>query len=152
MGNPYPSHCNKEKIMLRALSIGLACILFAASAALAQKPMVGVLDFKNATGRPQAQQYMFDLTTVIVTSLKQTDKFRAQGISKATLQKHNLVLNDDNASRVVVKAGKLLGVNYLLTGVVSRYGHGDILVGEKTKARRTNRQKKASGLAPDGGD
>lgn len=116
--------------MKRALSVGLA-VLFAAAAlvpgvsAASDKPRIAVLEFKNKAdnqwwyhGGAAAAQDVF------VTELVKSGKFRVveREQLEALMQEKGLTLSGDVDPRTAVKVGKLLGVNYLLTGAVTEYG------------------------------
>lgn len=61
---------------------------------------------------------------VFVTELVKTGKFNVlpRQATQAELAKNNLTLSGDIDPSTAIKVGKLLGVNYLLTGVVTEYG------------------------------
>lgn len=89
------------------------------------KPRIAVLEFKNKADN----QYWWHggsaaTQDVFVTELVKSGKFRV--IDREQLQElmaeKNLPLSGDVDPRTAVKAGKLLGVNYLLTGAVTEYG------------------------------
>ena len=100
-----------------------------ATAALAagknDKPRIAVLEFKNKAdnqwwynGGAQAAQDVF------VTDLVKSGKFRVIEREQlaALMQEKNLALSGDIDPSTAIKAGKLLGVDYLLTGAVTEYG------------------------------
>jgi curli biogenesis system outer membrane secretion channel CsgG len=98
------------------------------SAAKSDKPRVAVLEFKNKadnqwwySGGAEAAQDVF------VTELFKSGKFRVMEREQlaALMQEKNLTLSGDVDPATAVKIGKLLGVNYLLTGAVTEYGVTD---------------------------
>lgn len=104
------------------LAIGLAAVVEAQK----QKPRIAVLEFKNKAdnqwwwkGGAEAAQDVF------VTELFKTQKFRVVEREQlaALMQEKNLVLSGDIDPSTAIKVGKLLGVNYLLTGAVTEYGN-----------------------------
>jgi curli biogenesis system outer membrane secretion channel CsgG len=91
----------------------------------ADKPRIAVLEFKNKAdnqwwwhGGAQAAQDVF------VTELVKSGKFRVVEREQlaALMQEKNLTLSGDLDPSTAVRVGKLLGVNYLLTGSVTEYG------------------------------
>lgn len=109
-----------------AVAFGLLAVL-AASEALAQKPRVAVIEFKDKTSRytwyqaGQAAQDMF------VTELVKTGKYRVIDREQldAIMREKNLSLSGEVDPRTAVKAGKLLGVEYLITGALTELGVAD---------------------------
>ena len=115
-----------------ALCAALLLAIFAAPgltrAASSDKPRVAVLEFKNKAdnqwwyrGGAEAAQDVF------VTELVKSGKFRVVEREQlaALMQEKNLTLSGDVDPKTAVKIGKLLGVNYLLTGAVTEYGVTD---------------------------
>ncbi len=91
----------------------------------AKKPRIAVLEFKNKAdnqwwwhGGAAAAQDVF------VTELVKSGKFRVVDREQlaALMQEKNLSLSGDIDTKTAVKAGKLLGVQYFLTGAVTEYG------------------------------
>lgn len=91
----------------------------------ADKPRIAVLEFKNKAdnqwwyhGGAEAAQDVF------VTELVKSGKFRVVEREQlaALMQEKNLTLSGDVDPSTAVRVGKLLGVNYLLTGAVTEYG------------------------------
>src|SRR5215210_4291232 len=118
-------------LMKRTLSLALcaALVLVVASVAFAadksSKPRIAVLEFKNKAdnqwwyhGGAEAAQDVF------VTELVKSGRFRVIEREQlaALMQEKNLSLSGDVDPKTAVKIGKLLGVNYLLTGAVTEYG------------------------------
>jgi curli biogenesis system outer membrane secretion channel CsgG len=115
--------------MKRVLSLVVGAALMAAAAAplaaAGDKPRIAVLEFKNKAenqwwyggGGAAAQD-------VLVTELVKSGKFRVVEREQlaALMQEKNLALSGDLDPSTAVRAGKLLGVHYLLTGAVTEYG------------------------------
>lgn len=107
----------------------LAVVLAPALASAADgKPRIAVLEFKNKAdnqwwwhGGAEAAQDVF------VTELVKSGKFRVveREQLQALMAEKSLTLSGDVDPSTAVKIGKLLGVNYLLTGSVTEYGTTD---------------------------
>ncbi len=96
-----------------------------ASAANEGKPRIAVLEFKNKAdnqwwwhGGAAAMQDVF------VTELVKSGKFRVidREQLEALMAEKSLSLSGDVDPKTAIKAGKLLGVEYFLTGSVTEYG------------------------------
>jgi curli biogenesis system outer membrane secretion channel CsgG len=115
------------------LSAGLCAALLVPALALAKgakaggstKPRIAVIEFKNKAdnqwwyhGGAAAAQDVF------VTELVKSGKFRVveREQLEELMKEKNLSLSGDVDPASAVKIGKLLGVNYLLTGSVTEYG------------------------------
>jgi len=121
-------------VMKRALSVGVAAALLAvalapAASAASDKPRIAVLEFKNKadnqwwySGGAAAAQDVF------VTELVKSGKFRVVEREQlaALMEEKNLTLSGDVDPSTAVRIGKLLGVNYLLTGAVTEYGNTNV--------------------------
>lgn len=113
----------------------VSCVLFsllvlsawvpAASAAGKDKPRIAVLQFENKAdnqywwhGGAEAMQDVF------VTELVKSGKFRVIDRERleALMAEKNLSLSGAVDPSTAVKAGKLLGVEYFLTGAITEYG------------------------------
>lgn len=118
--------------MKRFSSLALTAALLLAVAIpvlqAADKPRVAVLEFKNKAdnqwwyhGGAEAAQDVF------VTELFKSGKFRVveREQLEALMQEKNLTLSGDVDPATAVRVGKILGVNYLLTGSVTEYGVTD---------------------------
>lgn len=120
--------------MKRVLSTALCAafvlitLLPTTSEAAADKPRIAVLEFQNKAdnqwwghGGAEAAQDVF------VTELVKSGKFRVidREQLQALLREKNLSLSGDVDPATAVKAGKLLGVQYFLTGAVTEYGATD---------------------------
>ena len=95
------------------------------SAAAGDKPRIAVIEFKNKAdnqwwwhGGAEAAQDVF------VTELVKSGKFRVveREQLQALMAEKNLTLSGDVDPSTAVRVGKLLGVNYILTGAVTEYG------------------------------
>lgn len=104
----------------------VACAALAIPALAAEKPRIAVLEFSNkadnqwwGSGGAAAAQDIF------VTELVKGGKFRVIDREQlsAILREKNLSLSGDVDASTAVKAGKLLGVKYLLVGAVTEYGN-----------------------------
>jgi curli biogenesis system outer membrane secretion channel CsgG len=123
--------------MKRVFSFTLCAVLLAAlvvpvlanaAGDKAAKPRIAVLEFKNKAdnqwwyhGGAAAAQDVF------VTELVKSGKFRVVEREQlaALMEEKHLSLSGDVDPKTAVKIGKLLGVNYLLTGSVTEYGVTD---------------------------
>jgi curli biogenesis system outer membrane secretion channel CsgG len=121
-----------KRIPTLGLCGALLLALFAAPglthAAPGDKPRIAVLEFKNKAdnqwwwhGGAEAAQDVF------VTELVKSGKFRVveREQLQALMREKNLTLSGDLDPATAVRVGKLLGVNYLLTGSVTEYGVTD---------------------------
>jgi len=111
-----------------ALLVTLVAPVLAGAAAKSDKPRIAVLEFKNKAdnqwwwhGGAEASQDVF------VTELVKSGKFRVveREQLQALMAEKNLTLSGDVDPKAAIKIGKLLGVNYLLTGSVTEYGITD---------------------------
>jgi curli biogenesis system outer membrane secretion channel CsgG len=109
----------------------LALVLVPAlsSAAGGDKPRIAVLEFKNKAdnqwwyhGGAQAAQDVF------VTELVKSGKFTVVDRERldAMMQEKGLQQSGDIDPKTAIKLGKILGLNYLLTGAVTEYGTTDV--------------------------
>jgi len=121
--------------MKRIVSLALCAVLlcaFAVTMASAEekssKPRIAVIEFKNKAdnqwwyhGGAEAMQDVF------VTELFKSGRFRVMEREQlqALMAEKNLTLSGDLDPSTAVKIGKILGVNYLLTGSVTEYGVTD---------------------------
>ncbi|MEM6794377.1 MAG: CsgG/HfaB family protein [Acidobacteriota bacterium] len=116
--------------MKRGIVFILAVALAAAAAtpAFAEKPRIAVLEFKNKANN----QYWWNggasaMQDVFVTELVKSGKFRVMDREAlaSVLREKNLALSGDVDPSTAVRAGKLIGVRYLLTGSITEYGIDD---------------------------
>lgn len=115
----------KRTLVLMMLSVFVLALLPATTMA-AEKPRIAVLEFKNKAdnqwwyrGGAEAAQDVF------VTELVKSGKFRVIDREQlsALMREKNLSLSGDVDPATAVRAGKLLGVEYFLTGAVTEYGN-----------------------------
>jgi curli biogenesis system outer membrane secretion channel CsgG len=111
-----------------ATLVAIALASVAAVGQAADKPRIAVLEFKNKAdnqywwhGGAEAMQDVF------VTELVKSGKFRVIDREQlaALMQEKNLSLAGDIDPSSAVKAGKLLGCQYFLTGAITEYGATD---------------------------
>jgi curli biogenesis system outer membrane secretion channel CsgG len=117
-----------RKLLSLAVAAALVACVFsplASAADQSSKPRIAVLEFKNKADN----QYWWHggaaaMQDVFVTELVKSGKFRVidREALDALMQEKNLSLSGDVDPKTAVKAGKLLGVQYLLTGAVTEYG------------------------------
>jgi curli biogenesis system outer membrane secretion channel CsgG len=114
--------------MKRTVSILSLLVLLSAQALLAQgnKPRVAVIEFKNKVSGYswnwyQAGQQAQDM---FVTELVGTKKYRVIDREQlaAIMREKNLSLSGDIDPKTAVKFGKMLGVEYLITGALTELG------------------------------
>lgn len=117
-----------RKSLVAVLCLMLIVGAVAALQAASDKPRMAVLEFKNKAdnqwwwhGGAAAAQDVF------VTELVKSGKFRVVEREQlaALMQEKGLTLSGDVDPSTAVRVGKLLGVNYLLTGAVTEYGVTD---------------------------
>jgi curli biogenesis system outer membrane secretion channel CsgG len=111
-----------------ALAVVAAVSTAALVGAAGDKPRVAVLEFKNKAdnqwwwrGGAEAIQDVF------VTELVKSGKFRVIDREQLAvlMQEKNLTLSGDVDPATAVNLGKLLGVQYFLTGAITEYGKTD---------------------------
>ncbi len=109
-----------------AVAAGLLAAL-AAPAAFAAKPRVAVIEFKDKTGRYSWYRSGEAAQDMLVTELVKSGKYRVIEREQlaAIMQEKNLSLSGDVDPKTAVKAGKLLGVEYLVTGSLTELGVAD---------------------------
>jgi curli biogenesis system outer membrane secretion channel CsgG len=114
-------------VLCAVLVLAVASVAFAADKST--KPRLAVLEFKNKadnqwwySGGGEAAQDVF------VTELVKSGKFRVVEREQlaALMAEKNLTLSGDVDPSTAVRIGKLLGVNYLLTGAVTEYGNTNV--------------------------
>ncbi len=115
---------------MTAIVTGAAIALasFAAVGHAADKPRIAVLEFKNKADN----QYWWHggaeaIQDVFVTELVKSGKFRVIDREQlaALMQEKNLSIGGDIDPSSAIKAGKLLGCQYFLTGAITEYGATD---------------------------
>jgi curli biogenesis system outer membrane secretion channel CsgG len=99
-----------------------------ASAAASDKPRIAVLEFQSKADN----QWWYNngaaaMQDVFVTELVKSGKFRVMEREQiaAIMQEKGLTLSGDIDPSTAMQIGKLLGVNYMLTGSVTEYGRTD---------------------------
>lgn len=102
----------------------VAVLLCASVLTAAEKPSIGVADFKNDTSA--AWWYGgagHDLAGMLSNELQATEKFRMVEREKlgAVLQEQDLAASGRVAKGSAAKIGKLTGAKYLVTGTVTAY-------------------------------
>ena len=115
----------KRSIVSMLILAFLTSLVLASGAFAADKPRIAVLEFKSkaenqwwySNGAAAAQD-------VFVTELVKSGKFRVIDREQlaALMREKNLSLSGDVDPSTAVQAGKLLGVQYFLTGAVTEYG------------------------------
>ena len=119
----------------KAAALILAVAVFSAGFApafSADKPRVAVIEFK---AKADANWYGWwsnrgasAVQDVMVTELVKSGKFRVIEREQlgALMREKNLAISGDVDPSTALKAGKLLGVKYLITGAVTEYGVSDV--------------------------
>lgn len=117
-----------KRTVIFVVCAALLAIAAAPAFAASNKPRIAVLAFQNkadnqwwSSGGAEAAQDVF------VTELVKSGKFRVIDREQldALLREKNLSLSGDVDPSTAVRAGKLLGVEYFLTGAVTEYGATD---------------------------
>ena len=118
----------KRSIALMVV-LSLFAVLMAANVSANERPRIAVLEFENKAdnqwwyhGGAEAAQDVF------VTELVKSGKFRVIDRAQlaALMQEKNLSLSGDVDPSTAVQAGRLLGVQYFLTGAVTEYGNTNV--------------------------
>ena len=132
-----------KRSLLLSLSLILGFSALVPSMASAEKPRVAVLEFKSKAdnvwwyrnGAAAAQD-------VFVTELVKSGKFRVIEREQlaALMQEKNLSLSGDVDASTAVRAGRLLGVDYFLTGALTEYGssENEVSGGWRFQAKKKN--------------
>lgn len=135
--------CTQIGLLLTALCLALAA---QAQEASKVKPKLAVLPFQNKAGNAwwyhggaEAAQDVFvtelmkAMQDVFVTELMKAKRFSVMERKEleATAATQQLTLSGDIDPATAIKFGKILGVNYLLTGAVTEYGVTDKSVGKR---------------------
>jgi curli biogenesis system outer membrane secretion channel CsgG len=115
-------------ILFAALALGLTASLMAAQGGGSGKPRIAVLEFTNKANN----QWWFEnganaAQDVFVTELVKSRKFVVIEREKinSIMQEKGLTLSKDVDAKTAMQIGKLLGVNYMLTGALTEYGNTD---------------------------
>jgi curli biogenesis system outer membrane secretion channel CsgG len=119
-------------ILCASLALALtASMVLAAGGSNSGKPRIAVIEF---TSKAENQWYGWWHNTgaaaaqdIFVTELVKSRKFVVIEREKinAILQEKGLTLGGDIDPKTAMQIGKLLGLNYLLTGAVTEYGNTD---------------------------
>jgi len=117
-----------RKTVAWMICIALMTVAVAGVAAAADRPRIAVLEFKNKADN----QYWWHggaaaMQDVFVTELVKSQRFRVIEREQlaALMQEKSLSLSGDIDPATAVRAGKLLGVKYFLTGSITEYGATD---------------------------
>ncbi|HEV3459155.1 MAG TPA: CsgG/HfaB family protein [Thermoanaerobaculia bacterium] len=115
-------------MLCAALALALTGSLLAASGSNSGKPRIAVLEFTNKANN----QWWFEnganaAQDVFVTELVKSRKFVVIEREKinSIMQEKGLTLSKDIDAKTAMQIGKLLGVNYMLTGALTEYGNTD---------------------------
>jgi len=117
--------------MKRIVSAFLLLAILSAAAVFAQgsKPRVAVLEFKNKAPHYAWAGYEAGrgAQDMLVTELVKSGKYRVIEREQlaAMMREKNLSLSGDIDARTAVKIGKMLGVEYLIAGVITQLGATD---------------------------
>lgn len=113
-------------ITLIAITVQAASIEFRGAEDKSTNPRIAVLEFSTPFTGNDADKKSASLTAQsgFNTELVRSGKFRIveREPLRAALSRENLPLSGDIDKETAVKIGKILGVNYLLTGAVTEYG------------------------------
>ncbi|MBZ0113587.1 MAG: CsgG/HfaB family protein [Thermoanaerobaculia bacterium] len=132
-----------KRTLVAVLSLTIGFVALMPAMASAEKPRIAVLEFKSKAdntwwynnGAAAAQD-------VFVTELVKSGKFRVIEREQlaALMQEKNLSLSGDVDPSTAVRAGKLLGVDYLLTGALTEYGssENEVSGGYRFQAKKKN--------------
>lgn len=118
------------------VSIALALIFSAAvpSDALAGKPRVAVIDFDSeernfwSHWRDHKHEVEFEVNALFMNELVKSGKFTVIERQRldAILQEQGLSLSGQVSASSAVSAGQLLGVDYMLTGRITKFGERQV--------------------------
>ena len=130
--------CTQIFLLMTALCFALAVQAQETGKA---KPKLAVLPFQNKVANPywwhggaEAAQDVFvtelmkAMQDVFVTELRNAKRFRVveREQLEAMMKESQLTLSGDVDPSTAIRVGKVLGVNYLLTGAVTEYGITDV--------------------------
>jgi len=117
-----------KRLGVIGVCLTLLAAVWAPAALAADKPRIAVLEFQNKAdnqwwwhGGAAAAQDVF------VTELVKSGKFAVIERERiaAIMQEKGLTLSGDVSAATAMQIGKLLGVQYMLTGAVTEYGNTD---------------------------
>lgn len=115
-------------VLCAVLAPALSASLGAAEGGSSGKPRIAVLEFSNkANNQWWFQNGAAAAQDVFVTELVKSRKFVVVEREKinAIMQEKGLTLSGDVDAKTAMRIGKLLGVNYMLTGALTEYGNTD---------------------------
>jgi curli biogenesis system outer membrane secretion channel CsgG len=115
-------------VLCAVLAPVLSASLGAAEGGSSGKPRIAVLEFSNkANNQWWFQNGALAAQDVFVTELVKSRKFVVIEREKinAIMQEKGLTLSGDVDAKTAMQIGKLLGVNYMLTGALTEYGNTD---------------------------
>lgn len=117
-----------KRIVIVGLCLAVLAAVWMPASAAGNKPRIAVLQFQNKAdnqwwwhGGADAAQDVF--VTELVKSAKFTVIEREQ--INAIMQEKGLAQSGDVSASSAMQIGKLLGVQYMLTGAVTEYGNTD---------------------------
>src|SRR5512141_579896 len=111
----------------------LAALLLAPAAlAAGAKPRVAIIEFKDKTQHYDWYKAGAAAQDMLVTELVKSGAYRVveREQLQAIMQEKNLSLSGEIDPKTAIQAGKLLGVEYLVTGAVTELGVADRTVNE----------------------
>ncbi|HEY6322999.1 MAG TPA: CsgG/HfaB family protein [Thermoanaerobaculia bacterium] len=115
-------------VLCAVLAPVLSASLGAAEGGSSGKPRIAVLEFSNkANNQWWFQNGALAAQDVFVTELVKSRKFVVIEREKinSIMQEKGLTLSGDVDAKTAMQIGKLLGVNYMLTGALTEYGNTD---------------------------
>jgi len=115
-------------VLCAVLAPVLSASLGAAEGGSSGKPRIAVLEFANkANNQWWFQNGALAAQDVFVTELVKSRKFVVIEREKinSIMQEKGLTLSKDVDAKTAMQIGKLLGVNYMLTGALTEYGNTD---------------------------
>jgi curli biogenesis system outer membrane secretion channel CsgG len=116
-------------VVCAAVALALtASLVFGQEGSKSGKPRIAVLEFTNkANNQWWFQNGAAAAQDVFVTELVKSRKFVVIEREKinAIMQEKGLTLSGDVSAKTAMQIGKLLGVNYMLTGALTEYGNTD---------------------------
>lgn len=106
------------------VAFGLVTALASPAALGAAKPRVAVIEFKDKTQHYSWYRAGEAAQDMLVTELVKSGKYRVieREQLQAIMQEKNLSLSGEIDPKTAVKAGKLLGVEYIVTGALTELG------------------------------
>jgi curli biogenesis system outer membrane secretion channel CsgG len=107
----------------KSLFLGIVCLVVA-TAAFAQKPSIGVAEFRNETSAAWWRTGVgSELSGMLTNELAATEKFRIVERAKLgpVLEEQDLGASGRVSKSSAAKVGKLTGAKYLVFGTVSAY-------------------------------